>query len=74
MKIPSFIINDLESETDGLSHGTVTLQLSLRDSHLSHYKINREKSIVTLTKAEGDPDTAMNYGADQNKMRGRMKK
>ena len=63
MKIPIDIITDLENEAQGLSHGIVTLQLHYRDSHLHHYKINREKSqsVATPTKAEGDPCNTRNY-------------
>jgi len=53
VKIPTSIIRDVESETSGLTHGIVTLQLHIRDTHLSRYTINREKSVVTLTSAEG---------------------
>lgn len=59
MKIPIAVIVDLENEAEGLSHGVVTLQLHLRDFHLVHYKINREKSVVTLTKAEGRPPNSI---------------
>jgi len=48
MKISKEIIADLESEAAGLEHGIVTLQIHIRDSHLSRYVINREKSVVML--------------------------
>jgi len=58
MKIPTNIIRDVESEASGFSHGVITLQLSIRDFRLCHYKINREKS-VTLTLAEGSPPNSL---------------
>ena len=74
MKIPESIIADVENEVEGLTHGIVTLQLHIRDTHLSHYKINREKSVVTLTRGEGDPDVVKNYGANYTGMRTGMRK
>jgi hypothetical protein len=49
MKIPQSIINELEQESKNLSHGKVILELCYRDFYITHYKITREKSEVTLT-------------------------
>jgi len=69
MKIPASVIADLENEAAGLTHGTVTLELHIRDTHLSRYLINRQKSVVTPIMGEGDPDTAKNYNANCTGMR-----
>jgi len=58
MRIPSNIIKDVENEASGFSHGIVTLQLSIRDHRLSHYKIHREKS-VSVTMGVGAPPNSL---------------
>jgi hypothetical protein len=74
LRLPDDIIHDVEGEAAGLAHGIVTLELHFRDSRLSHYKINREKSVVTLTQGEGESCPVRNYSTDKNKMSGGVRK
>jgi len=74
LRLPDDIIHDVEGEAAGLAHGTVTLELHFRDSRLSHYKINREKSVVTLTQGEGESCPVRNYGDTHSSMRKGMRK
>ena len=45
MKIPSVITSNLEDELNGIRHGTVTLQLHVRDNAISRFVVTREKSV-----------------------------
>ena len=56
MKIPPDIIKILESEIDGISHGTVSLIVHLRDGY-PRYTIGRERSFLpdALTRGVSDP-------------------
>jgi hypothetical protein len=65
MKLPPDVIRILESEIDGIRHGTVSLTIHLRDNH-PRYVIGRERSFLpdTLTKGVGDHCTTRNYDLD----------
>jgi hypothetical protein len=45
MKLPAEIIELIERETEGLTHGEVTLKIILHDGH-ARYVLNREVSVV----------------------------
>jgi hypothetical protein len=50
--IPAEIISALESELEGLSFGTVKLEILIHDNQ-PRYKITREKSIVVGKPTSG---------------------
>ena len=62
MKLPQEIIADVENESVGIGHGVIYLELHFRDNNIHFYKINREKSIVTLSK---------NLGLSSNSLQGK---
>jgi excisionase family DNA binding protein len=47
--IPRDILKSLETEMKGISHGTVSLTIHIRDNHL-RFVIGRERSILMDTK------------------------
>jgi hypothetical protein len=51
-KIPAEIILELEQETEGLTFGSVRLEIVLHDGY-ARYKITREKSIVPGKPSSG---------------------
>jgi hypothetical protein len=60
MTIPPEILKLLEAEIAGISHGSVTLTIHLRDSH-PRFVISRERSLL--------PDTPSGVIRDQGKMK-----
>jgi hypothetical protein len=74
MKLPQEIINDVECESDGIGHGVIYLELHYRDDNIHFYKLNREKSIVTLKKSVGVSSPTKSYSADKKKMSAGMNK
>jgi hypothetical protein len=51
IRIPPDIIKMLESETAGISHGSVTLTIHLRD-YRPRFVISRERSLLADTISE----------------------
>ncbi|GEM_PF-6726429 len=47
MKLPTSIINKIESEAAGLSHGIITVSIHIRDKKLSRYVLIKEESFLT---------------------------
>jgi hypothetical protein len=62
MNIPPDVIRILESELNGLDHGTATLTVHVRDGH-PRFVIGRERSFLpeTLTKGVGSSCDIKNY-------------
>jgi hypothetical protein len=46
IKIPVEIIKKLESEIDGISHGSVHLEITLRDKKFVRFLIKKETSLL----------------------------
>jgi hypothetical protein len=53
LKIPAEILALFETETQGLTHGSVRLELFLRDGH-PRFTISRERSIIPEDEQSGD--------------------
>jgi hypothetical protein len=62
MSLPPDVIKILESEIDGIIHGTVTLTIHLRDNH-PRFVIGRERSFLpdTLSKCVGEPCNSLHH-------------
>jgi hypothetical protein len=56
VKIPRDVIKIFETEIDGVSHGSVTLTVHLRDNH-PRFTIGRERSFLPSTLAKGVDDS-----------------
>jgi hypothetical protein len=52
MTIPLDVIRILEAEIDGVTHGTVSLTIHLRDNH-TRFVIGRERSFLPETLVKG---------------------
>jgi hypothetical protein len=65
MKIPHDVLKILETEIDGIEHGTVSLEIHLRDGH-PRFVIGRERSFLpdTLVKGVGGSCDTRNYKPD----------
>jgi len=76
LNIPKNIIDDVESEAEGLLHGIVTLSVHLRDGR-ARYVISRERSIMppdTPTMADGGSSLIKNYSAEKKNVSEGMRK